>query len=266
MQETGGMRWRFLANSDVLIMGIYKIENIKNHKIYIGSSKDLNKRWKEHLYALKGNKHHSCKLQLSYNRLKDKSTLQFSIVERVDNIDNLKIREQYYIDLYDAYNSGYNCSEQVDNPKYALKNQKKSKNNKTAKLYYKEFENLYNKDIFKFPTKILIRVEQKEYKHLAIYQIVTMMRLFLKYYKESPYMCRIYFDGKSCYMEICTNVSYCNRYCVRYKFVKELVIADYPTHKDDIAIQKDRTHYCNELFEWFTRYPTLELSNDNSFP
>ena len=30
------------------ISGIYKIENLINHKVYIGQSKDINKRWSRH--------------------------------------------------------------------------------------------------------------------------------------------------------------------------------------------------------------------------
>ena len=45
------------------MVGIYKITNIKNGKIYVGSSKDIEKRWKEHLYKLKYGVHHSVKLQ-----------------------------------------------------------------------------------------------------------------------------------------------------------------------------------------------------------
>lgn len=35
------------------ISGIYKIVNINNEKVYIGSSKDIEKRFKEHIYQLK---------------------------------------------------------------------------------------------------------------------------------------------------------------------------------------------------------------------
>jgi group I intron endonuclease len=43
-------------NPDVVISGIYKIENLINHKIYIGQSKDIFSRWKQHLERNRKNK------------------------------------------------------------------------------------------------------------------------------------------------------------------------------------------------------------------
>ena len=40
-------------------MGIYKITNTINNKIYIGSAEDLYKRKHKHLYDLRHNIHHS---------------------------------------------------------------------------------------------------------------------------------------------------------------------------------------------------------------
>ena len=37
--------------------GIYKITCIENHKFYIGSSKDIEKRWRQHKNTLRLNKH-----------------------------------------------------------------------------------------------------------------------------------------------------------------------------------------------------------------
>jgi len=45
------------------IIGIYKITNTKNNKVYIGESNNIYKRWKEHIDDLNNNKHHSKKLQ-----------------------------------------------------------------------------------------------------------------------------------------------------------------------------------------------------------
>lgn len=107
-----------------MAIGIYKIINIKNKKVYIGSSKNIERRFKEHLHKLQDNSHHSIKLQRSYNMTKDKSIFKFEIIEETSE-NQLKEREQYYIDLYDSFNTGYNCSEKVDNSKYSLANSKK---------------------------------------------------------------------------------------------------------------------------------------------
>ena len=48
--------------------GIYKITNNINNKFYIGSSKNITKRFKEHKWRLKNNKHPNNKLQNSWNK------------------------------------------------------------------------------------------------------------------------------------------------------------------------------------------------------
>lgn len=51
-----------------LISGIYWIRNKQNNKIYIGSSKNIRKRFLEHKWALKNNKHLNNRLQNSFNK------------------------------------------------------------------------------------------------------------------------------------------------------------------------------------------------------
>lgn len=47
--------------------GIYKITNIKNNKVYIGESNNVEKRWEQHLLDLRENNHHNYKLQNDWN-------------------------------------------------------------------------------------------------------------------------------------------------------------------------------------------------------
>lgn len=51
-----------------MVCGVYKILNTKTGKFYIGSSKDINKRFKDHIRKLKNCVHHSAKLQNSCNK------------------------------------------------------------------------------------------------------------------------------------------------------------------------------------------------------
>src|SRR5688572_9818145 len=101
--------------------GIYGIENKNNGKIYIGSSKNIEKRFLQHIRMLNKNIHHSIKLQNAWNRTNDKSVFQFMILEEVNNIFKLKIIEQEYIDNENSFNDGYNSSALVDNPQYTKK-------------------------------------------------------------------------------------------------------------------------------------------------
>ena len=45
------------------MIGIYKIENKVNGKVYIGQSIDIEKRWKEHISCLNNRTHHNDYLQ-----------------------------------------------------------------------------------------------------------------------------------------------------------------------------------------------------------
>lgn len=86
------------------MIGVYRIKNIVNNKIYIGSSKDIEKRWKRHRYELKNNKHHSPTLQRDWNEY-GKDNFIFSILETTNNILELLDLEQQYIDnLLPVYN------------------------------------------------------------------------------------------------------------------------------------------------------------------
>jgi len=90
------------------ISGIYKIINIQNSKLYIGSAENIDKRWGEHRRLLINKKHHSGHLQNSYN-LYGVEKFKYEIIENCPE-DILIKREQYYIDLYETTNpdKGYN--------------------------------------------------------------------------------------------------------------------------------------------------------------
>lgn len=87
--------------------GIYEIKNMLNNKRYIGSSKNIENRTITHIAQLEEQKHHSIKLQRSWNKYGQGSFI-FNIIELCES-SNLIEREQFYIDLYNSYNKGYNC-------------------------------------------------------------------------------------------------------------------------------------------------------------
>ena len=86
--------------------GIYKIENIINHKIYVGQSSHIKERWAHHCSDLNSGCHHNCHLQNAWNKY-GRDSFKFSVIEEcaIDELDN---REQYWIEYYDSYNTGYN--------------------------------------------------------------------------------------------------------------------------------------------------------------
>jgi len=86
---------------------VYYIKNVINNKYYVGSTTNFRKRIKEHYNLLESGKHHSIKLQNSWNK-NGVDNFVFKIVENDININDIIINEQYYIDYYDSVNNGYN--------------------------------------------------------------------------------------------------------------------------------------------------------------
>lgn len=96
------------------IIGIYKIENIKNGKKYIGSSININKRFYRHKNDLKNNKHGNIYLQRDFNKYSI-NDFNFECIEKCET-NNIKTIEQKYLDIifeiknYNKYY--YNLSKQ----------------------------------------------------------------------------------------------------------------------------------------------------------
>ena len=90
--------------------GIYKITNVKNGKFYIGSAKDIDRRWWEHKNDLKKNKHINPKLQHAWD-FYGETNFEFIILENVIECELFK-REQFYLDMFKPYmrDIGYNIT------------------------------------------------------------------------------------------------------------------------------------------------------------
>lgn len=90
--------------------GIYKITNVKNGKFYIGSAKDIERRWWEHKNDLLKNKHKNSKLQHAWD-FYGENNFEFIILENVMEHELFQ-REQFYLDVFKPYmrNIGYNIT------------------------------------------------------------------------------------------------------------------------------------------------------------
>lgn len=90
---------------------IYKIENIVNHKIYIGLTNNIVRRRTRHFTDLKCNRHDNSFLQKEYN-IYGKDNFIFNIEYEGDITEKeISIKEQEYIKIYDSYKNGYNQNE-----------------------------------------------------------------------------------------------------------------------------------------------------------
>lgn len=90
------------------IVGIYKITNLIDGKIYIGQTVNYKKRKTSHLTSLKNGKHHNEHLQRAFEKYGENS-FKIKLIKEC-TIEELDKLEKYYINELDACNhdKGYN--------------------------------------------------------------------------------------------------------------------------------------------------------------
>ena len=93
-----------------LSIGIYKIENLNNGKVYIGQSINVYNRCKGHRFALRHNNHSNTHLQRSWNKHGEKR-FRFSVLKTC-SVNQLDMEESKFIGMYRSYDSnfGYNLT------------------------------------------------------------------------------------------------------------------------------------------------------------
>jgi len=95
------------------MVGIYKIINTINNKIYIGQSVDIKRRWNDHKSELRRNAHYNTYLQQSWNKYGEGNFI-FEVIEFNENFttEDLNELEIYYIDKLKTFdnNFGYNLT------------------------------------------------------------------------------------------------------------------------------------------------------------
>jgi group I intron endonuclease len=96
-----------INNSTNKLCGVYKITCLVNNKIYIGSSIDIDYRWKQHLYYLKGKYHYNPYLQRSFNKY-GVDNFKFEIIELTEEKDRLEKESSYIVKLNSVAPLGFN--------------------------------------------------------------------------------------------------------------------------------------------------------------
>ena len=127
--------------------GIYKIENVKNNKVYIGSAVNLHKRKCEHFLHLKNNYHVNNYLQSSFNKY-GINCFKFIVIEFIDKIEDKALfkkyileREQFWIDKLKPFEqNGYNLAKVAGSLLGYKKTKKQIENGAT---YGKTYGELY---------------------------------------------------------------------------------------------------------------------------
>lgn len=88
--------------------GIYKIINLTNGMVYVGSAVNVEKRLLQHRKMLRGGYHHSKRLQSAWIKYGEES-FKFQIIYVVSDPAILIVKEQEFIDSLKAFGAhGYN--------------------------------------------------------------------------------------------------------------------------------------------------------------
>ena len=90
--------------------GVYKITCTITNEFYIGSSVNMNNRYRHHKHDLNYNIHANVNLQRLWNEYNE-NRFTFEVIEYC-NKEVLRDREQYYIDMYK--DSGFLCNVSID--------------------------------------------------------------------------------------------------------------------------------------------------------
>lgn len=94
------------------MIGIYKITNTINGDCYIGSSKDIEHRWKQHLYlSQKQGKHYKYHLYRALRKFGIEN-FSFAILELCQEEQLIELEQKYY----SIYNPIYNNIQPKENP------------------------------------------------------------------------------------------------------------------------------------------------------
>lgn len=89
-------------------MGIYCIWS-DTHHTYMGQSKNIGKRIRQHYNELESSSHHNPSLQSDWGA-RGHGKFRFDVVEEVSDTSKLSQREEYYVRSFDTYYNGYNAT------------------------------------------------------------------------------------------------------------------------------------------------------------
>jgi len=168
--------------------GIYKITNIINNKIYIGSAVNVYIRWKAHIQLLQNNNHHSIYLQNSWNKYGG-GNFKFEVIEYVEDNNLLIEKEQYYFDIYKPYNPlyGYNESPTASSP-LGVKHTDETKiimgNSHKKPIIQLE----YNNNIFNYINRYDGVIDAEKELNIKSQNIIQCCKLTNKYYRAGGFI------------------------------------------------------------------------------
>ena len=129
------------------MIGIYKIQNLTNGKCYIGQSKNIKRRWKDHRCSANNSVDHNYNNPL-YRAIRKYGIENFSF-EVIEEclVSELNDKEKYYIQKYNSFFNGYNLTLGGDSSANGINKEKIIgiiKDLETTKMYHSEIANKWN--------------------------------------------------------------------------------------------------------------------------
>ena len=111
-----------------ILSGVYKIRNRENNLIYVGSSTNIEYRWRGHKALLRHNKHHNSHLQNAWNKYGE-DAFEFLVIEEVLDEKFILNREDFWLIKTNCCNKefGYNISEKAGRPNHSAETRAKIK-------------------------------------------------------------------------------------------------------------------------------------------
>lgn len=127
--------------------GIYKIQNLINGKCYVGQSKDIKRRWKDHCCSANNPADH-CYNNPLYKAIRKYGIENFSfdVIEEC-LISELNDKERFYIQKYNSFFNGYNLTLGGDASAIGINKEKIIgiiKDLETTEMYHSEIANKWN--------------------------------------------------------------------------------------------------------------------------
>lgn len=228
------------------IIGIYKIENIYNHKVYIGQSKHIVRRCKQHMEDLKKHIHDNKNLQEDFLKYGFKG-FAFTVIESCKEselltaLNNQKYhwdivllcREYYYMQYYKKDHELYNIEETLKKELLAQKAVKKKFNN-SQRNRYKQAE-AYIDFIKQYP----VLVQNNE---------LTLLEMFVKVYGDTN-------ENKQNYINYGKTYTFSNFY---KQAINKGVVLPQQSKIDlkNFLIQSNILYYKNNILQPYDKYIT----------
>lgn len=140
------------------MIGIYKITNTENGKSYIGKSKSILNRWKQHIKELEENRHHTIRLQYDYNKY-GVTKFEFKVLELCEEKELVKLENKYILKFFSDFGDLYNT--QITNEPKEVKT-----NNKI----------ITPKNLIKIPLGITYNFNSVNAERIMIYSLMKLCR------------------------------------------------------------------------------------------